>query len=126
MALKLWGTLQKLSPFAVLAGYALFYQTNKSNGIAQILPDITAFPGAFLTRIQAASTNAIAVVAALGGVMLIHKMKLPAHIKTIGVIALLGFAGWQLADVIDPPGAAQINGRAQFVAPSQLNPYALG
>lgn len=108
------GQLRKFAPFAAIAGYVMVY-TNK--GYDRIMVDIQAItPNKLIAKWQNFAVAAIALVA----VEFVRKLKLPALIKTLLIIALFFIAGQQIGTAIDPP----YNGSG-YVAPS-ANRYANG
>jgi predicted cobalt transporter CbtA len=112
--------LRKFGPFAILVGYVAMYSTG-AKGLAAIIPD---FQNITLAKLQAKWQNfAVAAIAGLAVTML-HKIKLPAVIKTIITIVLYFVIGWQLATAIDPPGSVQSSqATAAYSQPVMYNPY---
>jgi hypothetical protein len=118
----IWNMIRKFGPFAVILGYVALYYTQKSNGLAQIIPDIQNLN---LQRLSTKWQNfAIAIVAGIG-LSVLHKLRLPNAFKVLITIALYFLIGWEIASAIDPPTVTRSGASVKYVSPSQYNPYSL-
>ena len=120
----MWGQVRKYAPAAALVGY-LFVYMNK--GWDRLLVDLQSIT---LAKLQA-KWQQIALVAVAGvAVYVVKRMKMPAALKTLIMIGLYLFAGYNAGLVIDPVGCGGRGepscGNGKFVAPTSRNPYAPG
>lgn len=115
---SIWSSINKIGPFALIVGYLAMYMANKSNGIAQIIPDIQALT---ITKLQTNWQNIALAIAGAVALMFIHKIHLPASMKAVLVVALYAFIGWQIAEAIDPPTGTA--GTGTYSPPVNYNPY---
>jgi hypothetical protein len=117
------GKLKKYAPIAAVAGYLFVYMNKGWDRLAVDLQSIT------LAKLQA-KWKQLALAAAAGiAIYIVQRMKISGTLKTIIMIGLYLFMGYNIGLAIDPVGCGlkgepPCNGTGKFVAPKVANPYA--
>jgi hypothetical protein len=120
----MWGQFRKFAPLAALAGYLFVYMNKGWDKVITDLQNIT------IEKLQAKSQQIIMI--AVAGVILyfIGRVKMPAALKTMVLVFLYLFIGYNAGLVIDPVGCGGQYEPAcsvgTWVTPKARNPYSPG
>jgi hypothetical protein len=122
-AVGMWGQIKKFAPFAAVLGYALVYM---NKGWDRVLVDLQSIS---IAKLQAKWQQIAMIVVAAVAMYFIKNVRMSTALKTLILVGLYVFIGYNAALVIDPAGCG---GRGEptcgtrWVTPKARNPYAGG
>jgi len=117
----MWAQVKKFAPLVALAGY-LFVYMNK--GWDRVITDLSTIT---VAKLQAKYQQILMIVAAGVVMYFIGKVKMPVALKSMVLIFLYLFMGYNAGLVIDPVGCGgpsePVCSTGTWITPKARNPY---